>query len=99
MARQFTAGGLVRDTPIARFASPELKVRYVKAAIVQLQNQLPAGAFPRLVRLPDVRVLVRSRVVAYAALARRDSFFHGGDRRAVAASDLLRDRVACDEDV
>ena len=74
--------------PVTSFL-PELEVRLVEAAIIQLQDQLTTRAFPRLICFPDINVLVGHGVVAQAAVARRDCLFDGCDWRTVAASDLL----------
>src|SRR5262249_36892642 len=67
----------------------ELEVRHLRRAVVELYQQLAAGAFPRLVGLPDVGVGVGRRVVAQPAVAGGDGFFDV-TRRAAAAGHRLR---------
>ena len=68
-------------------------------AVTQLDVQLAAGVRPRLVRLPDIGVLIRRRVVGQAAAARCDRFFNGIQRVTAITSHSLRDGITCRHDV
>src|SRR5437667_9909975 len=45
----------------------EAEVGVVRGAVCQLQNQLPAGPGPGSVRLPDITVHVRDRIISQPA--------------------------------
>src|SRR5918995_3803726 len=77
----------------------ELEDSYVRRAVCRLHGELAAGAGPRLVRLPDVVVLVEGRVVGEAASSSRHGLLNPIYRIARVAGDLLRSGGARRKDV
>jgi len=68
---QQAPGQFCTECPGARPVSLfELEVCLVRAAVVELDDQLAAGAFPAGIGLPDVGVLVGGRIVGKAARTR-----------------------------
>ena len=55
----------------------EPEVRYVLAAVAQLDGELTAGASPGLIRLPDVGIRIRHWIVREAAATRCNGLFNG----------------------
>ncbi len=53
----------------------ESEVGEMLAAVVEFDDEHSTGSFPSLVRLPDVVVLVSSRVVTQTTATRVDCFF------------------------
>src|SRR5262249_31599826 len=84
-----------------RLLSVELEHCHLRGArsVVELDDELAAGARPRLVGLPDVGVLARHGVVLQAALAGRERLKDRTRRGVAVAGDLLRGREARGEDV
>src|SRR6266568_2463965 len=68
------------------------------AAVVESDNQHPAGSLPAFIRFPDVAVLVCGRVVTQTAAARVDRFFDDHARFARIALNLTRNRKTGGED-
>src|SRR5918995_3386882 len=77
----------------------ELEDSYVRRAVCRLHGELAAGASPRLVRLPDVVVLVEGRVVGEAASSSRHGLLNQIYRIAPVAGDFLRSGEARRKDV
>src|SRR5215211_7497117 len=77
----------------------ELEDSYVRRAVCRLHGELAAGAGPRLVRLPDVVVLVEGRVVGEAASSSRHGLLDRIYRIARVAGDLLRNGEVRRKDV
>src|SRR6184192_4365956 len=67
----------------------ELEVRHVVGPVVQPDDQLPAGARPGLIGLPDVDVPVGGSVVGEAARAGRDGLLDRIEETVPASSSSL----------
>ncbi len=86
------AGTPVAVSPSGLFGEPE--VSNMESAIYKLHLQLATLPGPRLVRLPDVDVLVDKRVVVQAAAARSHSLVDDIGQLAATAVCLDRSGVA-----